>query len=46
MIFSRDVGANNRYGTYYHVSPEGVKHTDKLNNLFAQQCQKNRGACE
>jgi len=24
------------FGTIYHVSPEGVKHMDMLNNLFAR----------
>ncbi len=30
------VGAKKMYGTFFHVSPEGVKHMDMLNNLFAR----------
>jgi len=30
-----NVGAKKMYGTFFHVSPEGVKHMDMLNNLFA-----------
>jgi len=31
---SFSVGVNKMFGTIYHVSPEGVKHMDMLNNSF------------